>query len=686
MIKTVHVVFKTHLDIGFTDLAVRTIERYHRQFIPQAIEVARSLREHGARERLVWTTGSWLVKNYLETAGAEERASCIQAIESGDITWHALPFTTHTELMSESLVQYALSLSKNLDAQFGHATIAAKMTDVPGHTLALVPYLAKAGVQFLHIGVNGGSPLPDVPPLFVWKAPTGEQIIVQYDASYGSSEPIGELQDVLVIENSADNAGPPKREEVFAVYAKLEKRYPQATIIASDLSSYARAILPFVHTLPVITEEIGDTWIHGIGSDPYKVSCLKRLLAWAQEKPEVLGNDTFMDRLLMICEHTWGMDFKKYLGDYTNYAIDDFHRARKLDVVSPCAVPPAYQFIEEFAQKEYAHIFGPGDLRRQQRSYSWFSSSHQEQRAYINQALAALSQPLKQEALDVLKPKSTSTENGDIGVKRLSSNTAIQIGSSHVVIAVDGSIASLRTVQGRELVKGEGIGVYRYESFSAEDYDRFHHQYNRNFETGKDWILADYGKPGMEALQPAVEHQLCKANLVGLVRRDLQDSSELTVHLEAEAESPRGAPRLLELCYRFSGGGRLLEITLSWKRKEATRLPEALWLSVGLQTEEGGTWSMRKLGQALPLDATVSKGARSIHAVEGLAYEKEGRRLLIENLDSPLVSLGRRKLLCFDDELPQNDGVFHFNVYNNIWNTNFPLWYEEDGRSTLRFT
>ena len=686
MIKTVHVVFKTHLDIGFTDFAARTIERYHKQFIPQAIEVAKQLRRRGGKERLVWTTGSWLVKDYFEASGPEEKALFVEAVEAGDITWHALPFTTHTELMSGPLVEYALSLSQNLDARFGHTTIAAKMTDVPGHTLALVPFLAKAGVQFLHIGVNGGSPLPDVPPLFVWRAPTGEEVLVQYDASYGSSEPIGELEDVLVIENSADNAGPPKAEEVYAVFEKLEKKYPGSVIMASDLSSYARAILPFKHTLPVVKGEIGDTWIHGIGSDPYKVSCLKRLLAWAQTNVEVLGNDRFMDRLLMICEHTWGLDFKKYLGDYTNYAIEDFHRARELDIVAASAVPPAYRFIEAFAQKEYAHIFGEQDQRRKTRRYSLFSASHQEQRSYVEQAIASLPPLLRQQALDSLKPRNTPIDCKEKPAYRLSSNTPIQIGSVQVVIADDGSISSLLTSEGRQMAKGEGIGVYRYESFSAADYDRFHHQYNRNFESGRDWILADYGKPGMEALQPAPEHRLCKARLTDLVRCDAKDIVQIRASLEAVEESPRGAPKHIHILYCFSKAGTLVEITLAWNDKEATRLPEALWLSIGLNTEEGGTWRMRKLGQSLPLDTTVSKGARSIHAVEGLAYEHATKPLLIENLDSPLISLGQRKLLCFDDELPRNDGVFHFNLYNNIWNTNFPLWYEEDGRSTLRIT
>jgi len=30
-------------------------------------------------------------------------------------------------------------------------------------------------------------------------------------------------------------------------------------------------------------------------------------------------------------------------------------------------------------------------------------------------------------------------------------------------------------------------------------------------------------------------------------------------------------------------------------------------------------------------------------------------------------------------------GTFHFNLSNNLWGTNFPLWYEGDGFSVLEF-
>ena len=36
--RTIHLIFKTHLDIGFTNLAQRVRQQYHRHFIPQALE------------------------------------------------------------------------------------------------------------------------------------------------------------------------------------------------------------------------------------------------------------------------------------------------------------------------------------------------------------------------------------------------------------------------------------------------------------------------------------------------------------------------------------------------------------------------------------------------------------------------------------------------------------------------
>ena len=52
-VEKVLVIFKTHLDIGFTDLSSKVEQRYIDYYIPKAIEVARRLREEGGDERYV---------------------------------------------------------------------------------------------------------------------------------------------------------------------------------------------------------------------------------------------------------------------------------------------------------------------------------------------------------------------------------------------------------------------------------------------------------------------------------------------------------------------------------------------------------------------------------------------------------------------------------------------------------
>lgn len=74
---------------------------------------------------------------------------------------------------------------------------------------------------------------------------------------------------------------------------------------------------------PVHTEEIGDTWIHGIASDPLKLakmrimqreatSCLKSGQCKATD-PQFWQ---FFRFFLKNAEHTWGLDNKSTLKDY----------------------------------------------------------------------------------------------------------------------------------------------------------------------------------------------------------------------------------------------------------------------------------------------------------------------------------------------------------------------------------
>ncbi len=193
--KKVFVVSKTHLDLGFTDYAENIRRKYIESYIPGAISLAKQLNTPN-KKQFIWTTGSWILKEALQDEDTARRKNLEDAIRRGDIVPHAMPFTTHTELLDEETLNYGLSIVDDLDAIRGRKTVAAKMTDVPGHTRSLVPLLAKKGIKLLHIGVNGASALADVPECFLWKDGKYE-IIVIYSGTYGGAFKCDFIDEIL---------------------------------------------------------------------------------------------------------------------------------------------------------------------------------------------------------------------------------------------------------------------------------------------------------------------------------------------------------------------------------------------------------------------------------------------------------------------------------------------------------
>ena len=94
MIKEVLLVFKTHLDIGYTDYAASIKEKYLTEYLPNAVRVARESK--GSDCPFVWTTGAWLIEEALKV----DDGTLDAAIRDGLVTWHAMPFTVHTEYTS----------------------------------------------------------------------------------------------------------------------------------------------------------------------------------------------------------------------------------------------------------------------------------------------------------------------------------------------------------------------------------------------------------------------------------------------------------------------------------------------------------------------------------------------------------------------------------------------------------
>lgn len=624
------VIFKTHLDLGFTGYASDVTEQYMKSYIPNALKLAKEMR--GEKERFIWTTGSWLIEKYMEEG---DRELLEDAVRHGEIRWHGLPFTTHTELMDRELFRYGLGISRKLDRTFGVRTTAAKLTDVPGHTKAMIPLLAEMGVRFLHIGVNPASAVPEVPGLFRWKADTGESVTVMYNADYGQMTEIGNSGEAVYFAHTSDNKGPQSAEQVREIYRRLHEQYPEAEIVPGTLEDVAE--IAEGEALETVTEEIGDTWIHGAGSDPRKMNGYRGLLRLKDSLPQQDMEEMYRS-LILIPEHTWGYDEKTCLGTVQadGEVIGEHRYFRK----------------EEFHKALHEERF----LRIER---SW-----QEQREYLLQAAAYLPKSVRVSADRVMREYKRA-EQDVTGWQSISPEEELEMNGWTVRVADSGEIEVLSC--GEEIYHpGEFCaGKFMYEVFSEKEYDRFHQEYL----TSRDiWAQEDFGKTGMR--EAVTEYQKYEPRVTEIRRR--ADRLVIRMKLPEEAVRLYGGMRRIEMAVDFTKDR--IRMDLAWFEKEKSRVAEAAWLNVKLPE---GIRSIRKMGTDLNPYQVVSKGNRRMHAVDDSVRTEE---FIFHTLDAPLVSLGGPTLLTFPDTVPKADGTFSVNLINNVWGTNFMMWYGEDAR------
>lgn len=650
-IKKIHLIFKTHLDIGFTNSGDSVIKTYMNNFIPNTLILTESLRQSKTNERYRWTTGSWLISEFLNSQDSAMKKRMENAIKNGDIAWHALPFSTQTELLDSSLYDLGIQISQNLDKQFGKKTISAKMTDVPGHTRSLIPILAKNGIRFLHIGVNPASTAPDIPALFKWCAPDGSNIIVMYQQEYGDQFVLPGTDVMVDIRFTNDNLGPHSYQQVNDIYKELHKKYPNAEIVASTLDDVANEVLKIENLLPVITKELGDTWIHGVGSDPVLMAefrALSRLrLNWINQGKFTFGSKQDMAfglPLLMVAEHTWGRDVKTFLKDWNIYLPDDFKAARQ---------KPNFKQMEQ----------------------SW-----KEKRNYIDRAIKALPTEEKQEALTVLKALSPSVPEISSYSKIRNLNKIIRTKYYNFKIsASNGSIISLKdNKSGKEWASEKNpLFLYSYQTFSNDDYERFFNQY---LTKKMQWALADFGKPGLENFN--VESKVWHPTLISAYNKKDKNGTSILLKMrliDRKKQEVGGNPEIIYVELVFPNDQKEIQATLKWFGKQAYRLPEALWFSF-IPTVNRGDWYVDKMGEMVNFRDVESHGNRKMHACTGGVKLKnmDETQISITSLDAPLVMFGNSSLLDFNNELPKVEDGIHFCLFNNVWGTNYTMWFEED--------
>lgn len=707
MVRTVYVVFKVHLDLGYTDFATQVELKYFKQVLPDAMRVAQELREREPEARYCLTVSSWVLHEFLERASASERVSCERAIAAGDLAWHALPFTFHSELLDASLLQASLGFSASLDRRFGRHTTGGKMSDVPGHSIGIVRPLVDAGIEFLDVGTNGGNVNPQVPflategaepiggrrrdfldpdkqellaileergiageeawaiaehvpvpdaeqaPIFRWREPTGRELLVLYHRGYGNTVVVPGTDVALSIRVRFDNRGAHSREQVIGAWSDLRRRFPGARLVLATLSDVGRELAKHRESFPVLSDELGDSWIFGVASDPTKLARYRALARlrrqWLDEGRWRSGDGrdlAFLSRLLRAPEHTWGLDGYDLAGHDRTYQVSSFETVRR-------AVPA-------FARNE---------------------DSWREKRRDIDLAIETLPEELRAEAAGALAELSVQRSRGlgygphDTGRDIIGRHWTVRVGG-------DGSLTRAHEhAAGREWADPEHrCAAFVYETFDQADYDRFNARFSSSFEP----FVAM--KHGLAAFGGGVRGEWAPtATRVGV--RVQPDGLRVLVELEmpprdVDPSGVGGWPSNLELEYWLPESRAQIGVTLRWFGKRATRHPEAMTLSFTPRLQPDAHWWLDKLGTNVAPDSVVAQGGRALHAVwTGVRAEDEGGILYVDTLDAPLVGPACRGVLQFDDLPRPAGGGMHFNLYNNVGGTNWPQWYSDDGVS-----
>lgn len=647
-VSRVLVVFKCHLDVGFVDTQAAIMRLYFDHYFPKAIEIGEQMSQVGG-DRYVWTTGSWMLYEYLEQANAEQRKRAENAIGAGYLAWHALPFTWQSEMLDRTMIAGSIGFSKSLDRRFGRTTTGAKMTDVPGHTRGIIGPLQENGVTFLHIGINSASTPAEVPRLFLWQDPNGGELTVMYHPDYGGTYALPGSGLAVAIEVRDDNSGPHTPDEIAAIYKKLRALFPKATIIASTMTDIAVAIAPFRAQLPVVTQEIGDTWIHGVPSDPVKVSRYREIARFRRQ----LINDgklragdavdlALLRRLSLAVEHTWGVDTKKWL-DYDHYKPSDLAQVLAL---------PGYQTM---------------------------TTSWAEKRQDIDEGVASLPEPLRAQAQQRLQSL-RATPPLVAGLKVQATGSVID--TQHFTVAIDprtGAIRGLRE-KGKErdwATAKNPLGLYSYQTFSKQDFDRFIASYIHSTE---DWAFKDFGKPGIDRF--GAQSREWSPTLVNLWSG--ADSRGYRVLAELRVDDPAAEklgtvawPHTMFLELVLPDLAPMVEMNFYWFGKVANRLPEAAWLSFYPAASDDGKWSLEKTNEFISPFDVVPGGNRHIHAV---TEEFRCPNFVIEALDAPVVALGVKSPIFFTRGQPDLTKGLHFCLHNNTWGTNYVQWFGGDMR------
>ena len=739
-IDEVIVVLKTHFDIGYTDMASNVVQKYRTTMIDNALAVVDASRAQTASPAFAWTIPGWPLHKIMEDWPGQtpvRRDRLEQAFREGRFVVHALPFTTHTELLEpEDLVRglgYASQLSRAAGLPLPRD---AKMTDVPCHSWFLPTLLHHAGVEFLHLGCNPASRSPQVPLLFWWEGPDQSRLLTMYSAgSYGSDlrPPEGwPYRTWLALIHTGDNHGPPAPDEVKKLFEGAARDLPGVKVRIGRLSDFSDALRNEKARIPVIRGDMPDTWIHGPMCDPQGASLARRtrpaiqaaeslhthLEAWGAAEGSVSeAIRASREQSLLYGEHTWGgaLAWVYEYSQQTKYAYgDDWKKLR---------AQGRFDRIESSWEEHSSYIRNAAQLIRPvlQNDLAALAAAVATQGPRVvvfnplpwkRSGLVEVSAPTFQATK--LKPldggPSIPTIRGDDRLQFFardlppsgyrtyvpadgfsdtmnaqSAQPTTTIENEFLELTVDaarGGITRLLDKKtGRALLDETApyrLGQFLYERFDADQVAAYVKAY---VKIGADWAVTELGKPNLppagevpyRAASPRYDSAQTEVTAIG---------AAVTLRANAGGDLPFAVTTRVIL----PANAPWFDLEVTIHDKPADPWPEAGWICLPVAAERPAFRLGRQAGVTDPARDLVPGSNRDLFAVHtGLTLrDRKGHGLGFCPLDHAVVSLGRPGCWRYELEDFPRPPVAFVNVFNNQWTTNFRLWNSGSVTSRVR--
>jgi len=736
------IVFKTHFDIGYTDMASNVVQRYRSTMIDDALKVVDQNRGLPPEQQFVWTLPGWPMAKIAEDwpgQTPERKQRILQALKDGRFVVHALPFTTHTELLEPEDLVRGLGFASRLARSVGlELPRDAKMTDVPCHSWILPTLLKNAGVDFLHLGCNAASRSPEVPRLFWWEGADGSRVLTMYSAeSYGTglAPPAGwPYKTWLALIHTGDNHGPPTPEEVRKLLEEAKQKLPGVKVRIGRLSDFSDGILAERAEIPVVRGDMPDTWIHGPMSDPTgaglarqvrpqiaKLEILNTLMrVWGCSDADL--SETVAqayEKSLLYGEHTWGGALywvSQYAGgralEYGGVWWQQHDKGKFARLEASWAEHTAY--IEQAQQLTGRRseqqpkllaagvgvegtrivVFNPLPWKRDGMVVTKSAGKPSALRAVDDGEIVPAQsyrgpegESLRFVARNVpaLGYRTYVPANADIPPSTLRTDQATgTLENAFLRVVLDPERVCIRSIvdkrSGRELVDTNatfGFGQVLWERFDADQVAAFVKAY---VKIDAAWATNELGKPSMPPASE-VPYRAVLPNGGFLLSME-----QTPVHVEAIIMEGAPTQRLQPaVVVRLERDQPCLELTVFAGGRSANPWPEAGWLCLPFAVDEPQFRLGRLGGIVDPAKDIVTGANRHLLALNSGMTVTDQHGLGVGLCASlPLVSLEQPGCWKYSrDFVPRKAHVF-VNLYNNQWTTNFRLWNGDPWVSSIR--